>query len=261
MATPTPTDITTPITPARFAAALKDLSIASLHLKVLEIRNALLHLAHSNAQLQPFADGTETSLNLAPGEPDPDCVEAIRENEIVIERMRERIELVKAEVVARGLSWSEFEEVTNELVEDNEPGVVARVGGSGSQGATEETGSRPLTNGLDGTRADDDGEEGESVNATASSSIRGNPWTDGTFQVGTIRNGELHMDSEPPRRNGTGANSSSAASAAAAAATTTRTQPAAASGGGRLTDEELRRLLEVRLAEDANDEEDGGLHL
>ncbi|KAJ4396928.1 hypothetical protein N0V93_001150 [Gnomoniopsis smithogilvyi] len=252
MASQTTTDITTPISPARFAAALKDLSIASLHLKVLEIRNALLHLAHSNAQLQPFADGTETSLNLAPGEPDPDCVEAIRENEIVIERMRERIELVKAEVVARGVSWREFEEVDE--VEDDEPGA----GVGGSQVTGEEAGSRPLTNGLHGTRNDDE-EEAEANNGTANTTTRGNPWTDGTFQVGTIRNGELHMDTEPPQRNGTRANGDSAVSTTTT--TTTSTQPGAASSGGRLTDEELRRLLEVRLAEDANDDEDGGLHL
>lgn len=253
MATPTPTDITTPISPARFAAALKDLSIASLHLKVLEIRNALLHLAHSNAQLRPFADGTETSLDSSPGQPDPDCVEAIRENEVVIARMRERIELVKAEVLVRGVSWREFEEDADEgVVEDNEPGV------SGGDDATqrEVVGSRPLTNGIH--------EEAATSNATttttaaaASSATSRNPWTDGTFQVGTIRNGQLHMDSEPPQRNGVGANSVSTATA-----TSSTQQPgAAASGGGRLTDEELRRLLEVRLAEDVGEDEDGGLHL
>lgn len=187
-------------------------------------------------------------MNLAPGEPDPDCVEAIRENEIVIARMQERIELVKAEVVGRGVSWREFEEVVDE-VEDDEPGVVV-----GSQiSARQETGSRPLTNGLHEEEAE---QEEEANDATASSSTRGNPWTDGTFQVGTIRNGELHMDAEPPQRNGAGASGNSAPLTAAAS-----TQPGTTSGGGRLTDEELRRLLEVRLAEDANDEEDGGLHL
>lgn len=266
MATPT-SDITTPISPARFAAALKDLSISSLHLKVLEIRNALLHLAHSNAQLQPFADGTETSLDASPGQPDPDCVEAIRENEIVIARMHERIELVKAEVLARGVSWREFEEEDGAgegvvVVEDNEPGVVV----DGAGGREEGVGSRPLTNGVHEERDASNNATTTSTAAPSSSSTRGNPWTDGTFQVGTIRNGQLHMDSQPPpppqqqqqQRNGVGANSVSAASPTAPS-----TQPgvAAASGGGRLTDEELRRLLEVRLAEDAGEDEDGGLHL
>lgn len=257
MASPNPTDITTPISPARFAAALKDLSIASLHLKVLEIRNALLHLAHSNAQLQPFADGTETSLNLAPGEPDPDCVEAIRENEIVIARMRDRIELVKAEVLARGVSWREFEEVDE--VADDEPGVGAAVGSGG--GAQDEAGSRPLTNGVNQhgtTRAEREDEEANNAVAAANSSttVR-NPWTDGTFQVGTIRNGELHMDAETPQRNGMREDRNNTPSITAPS-----TQPGAASSGGRLTDEELRRLLEVRLAEDeGEEEEDEGLHL
>lgn len=268
MATPAPTDITQPISPTRFAAALKDLSLASLHLKVLEIRNALLHLAHSNAQLRPFADGTETSLNLAPGQPDPDCADAIRENELVIARMHERIDLVQAEVVARGVSWREFEEEDvvavdtaavggRREVEDDEPGVRGR--SESAQQHAQETGSRPLTNGVHATQAEQEEEQAAASNAASrSSGTRGNPWTDGTFQVGTIRNGELHMDSDPPQRNGVGANNNTTAIASTA---TTRTQTGATSGGGRLTDEELRRLLEVRLAEEEDAEEDGGLHL
>ncbi|KAJ4163497.1 hypothetical protein LMH87_005220 [Akanthomyces muscarius] len=108
---------TTPISPARFAAALKDLSVAMLHLKVLEIRNSIAHLQYSNDQLRPFADGTATAASsgaaaaaaaASPGEPDQDCVDAIRENEQVVERMAERIALVRLEVEERGVSWDEF---------------------------------------------------------------------------------------------------------------------------------------------------------
>ncbi|CAN8099276.1 unnamed protein product [Discula destructiva] len=277
MATPTtPNDPTAPISPARFAAALKDLSLASLHLKVLELRNALLHLGHSNAQLRPFADGTATALDprATPGQPDPDCVEAIAENEGVMARMRERIDIVKAEVLARGASWREFEDATgtDATVDDDEPGLVV---------AAREEASRPLTNGLHGAGDEEEEEQSDTntnttatrnTTTTATTTSRstssaatgtGNPWTDGTFQMGTIRNGELHMDTAPPQRpNGTGppAHTSTTNSNATTASSSSSSQ--ASSTGGRLTDDELRRLLEVRLAEDAgDDDDDGGLHL
>lgn len=235
MATPSqPQDITAPITPARFAAALKDLSAASLHLKVLEIRNSLAHLAHSNAQLRPFAEGAAAAPGGTPGEPDADCADAIRENEAVIERMKGRIELVRAEVEERGLSWREFE--AKDELEDDEPGVVppsattAEVPGASAAGA-------PVANGVNGHA--EGGGAGSAANGAAAS--RGNPWEDGTFQTGVIRNGEIHMDATPNRQG------SSAA-------------PRQTNGGGSLTDEELRRRLEERLAED-NDDEEGGMHL
>jgi hypothetical protein len=95
-----------PISPARFAAALKDLPLSTLHLKAMEIRNSIAHLDYSNEQLKPFADGTDPSAN---GRPDQDCIDAIKENEIVIARMQERIGLLKAEVEGRGSSWLEFQ--------------------------------------------------------------------------------------------------------------------------------------------------------
>lgn len=240
MATPSqPQEITAPITPARFAAALKDLSAASLHLKVLEIRNSLAHLAHSNAQLRPFAEGAAAAPGGTPGEPDQDCADAIRENEAVIERMKGRIELVRAEVEERGLSWREFE--AKDELEDDEPGVVppaatttAEVPGASAAGA-----APPVANGVNGHA---EGGAGPGANGAAAS--RGNPWEDGTFQTGVIRNGEIHMDATPNRQ------SSSAAPR----------QTNGGGAGGSLTDEELRRRLEERLAED-NDDEDGGLHL
>ncbi|KKY32737.1 hypothetical protein UCDDA912_g07303 [Diaporthe ampelina] len=235
MATPQqPQEITAPITPARFAAALKDLSVASLHLKVLEIRNSLAHLAHSNAQLRPFAEGAVAAPGGEPGEPDPDCADAIRENEAVIARMRARVELVRAEVEARGLSWREFE--AKDELEDDEPGVVAPAPDGTT---TAEVPPAPVGNGVDGHA-----EVGAGSGANGAAPSRGNPWEDGTFQTGVIRNGEIHMDAVPNRQG----------SSAAPGLTN------GGGGGGTLTDEELRRRLEERLAED-NDDEDGGLHL
>ncbi|PNP53685.1 hypothetical protein THARTR1_05809 [Trichoderma harzianum] len=99
---------TTPISPARFASAIKDLSLGMLHLKVLEIRNSIAHLQYSNDQLKPFADGTSAALG-EPAAPDQDCIDAIKENEVVIDRMAERLAIVRAEVEDRGVSWTEFQ--------------------------------------------------------------------------------------------------------------------------------------------------------
>lgn len=85
-----------PITPARFATALADLPLSSLHAKAAELRNSIAHLAASNHELQAFAsDG------------DRECTEAIRENEDVIARMAVRIELLRAEVERRGFLWAD----------------------------------------------------------------------------------------------------------------------------------------------------------
>lgn len=89
-----------PISPQRFAAALPDLPLSALRLKVLEIRNSMSHLLYSNAELKPFADADP---------PDEVCADAIRENEAVMVRMLERIAALKEEVENRGARWDEFE--------------------------------------------------------------------------------------------------------------------------------------------------------
>jgi hypothetical protein len=148
-----------PISPARFAAALKDLPLSTLHLKAAELRNSIAHLDYSNEQLKPFAEGTEGG-----GVPDQDCVDAIKENEIVIERMQERIVLLRAEVEGRGSSWLEFQS----------PEELEKIYGE----------SATLVNGADeGQDSTGGGEEG-----------RSNAWMDGTFQTGRIINGEVRMD-------------------------------------------------------------------
>lgn len=88
----------TPIHPHRFAEAIKDLPLSNLHLKAAEIRNSIEHLHSSNQQLQSFA-----------AQGDHDCTEAIRENVEVMERMEERLIMLKVEVERRGYSWSDEE--------------------------------------------------------------------------------------------------------------------------------------------------------
>jgi len=87
-----------PISAPRFATALPALSLESLHAKAAEIRNSITHLKSSNEQLREFAI-----------QGDKECYEAMVENEEVIERMVQRIELLKKEVEGRGMQWVEGE--------------------------------------------------------------------------------------------------------------------------------------------------------
>lgn len=99
-----------PITPAQFALAIQDLPVENLYAKAHELNNSIVHLSHSNTLLKEYSDSItqDTSLDAqtrASG--DKDCLEAIAENEIVIERQRERIRLLKDEVERRGQVWHE----------------------------------------------------------------------------------------------------------------------------------------------------------
>jgi hypothetical protein len=227
---------TRPIDPARFASALKELSLPMLHLKVLEIRNSIAHLQYSNDQLRPFAEGsavatasssdpTTTSSSAEATAPDQDCVDAIQENLAVIDRMAERIALVRAEVEERGISWTEFQSA--EEVKASQETVTV------DESTNDEP--QPDTNG----------------------STRPSPWTDGTFQTGVIRNGEIHMDAEPGQRQHQSGPSVPRVDGAGA-------QPQGqGQGGGSISDDELRRAMEERMrnlgADD--DDNDGGMHL
>ncbi|KAK2626152.1 hypothetical protein QTJ16_004414 [Diplocarpon rosae] len=151
----------TPISAARFAEALESLPLSTLHLKALELRNSIAHLDYSNEQLRPFASGTEPSQD---GTPDLDCAEAIRENEIVIARQTERIELLKKEVERRGSSWAEF--LSAEEVEKRR---------------RELNGEEVLVNGTGGE--DRQIQEVEEVRSSA--------WNDGTIRMGRIVNGDI----------------------------------------------------------------------
>ncbi|KAI4740997.1 hypothetical protein E4T50_08572 [Aureobasidium sp. EXF-12298] len=97
-----------PIDRARFAEALESLPLDALHSKVAELRNNMNHLRYSNEQMVPFADDGDQGFE--------DCKDAMYENLVVISRMNERIELLRAEVEKRGMRWSEAE------VEDRQVG-------------------------------------------------------------------------------------------------------------------------------------------
>ncbi|KKY17793.1 hypothetical protein UCRPC4_g05426 [Phaeomoniella chlamydospora] len=93
-----------PISPAQFATALETLPLGNLYAKALELRNSLLHLQRSNEELRVFSQE-------AGG--DRDCEEAIMENEEVMDRMRERIGIIRDEVEKRGASWHELEQASS----------------------------------------------------------------------------------------------------------------------------------------------------
>ncbi|KAI4840811.1 hypothetical protein E4T44_07897 [Aureobasidium sp. EXF-8845] len=84
-----------PIDRVQFAEALESLPLDALHAKVAELRNNMDHLRYSNEQMVPFADQGDQ--------------DAMYENLVVISRMNERIELLRAEVEKRGMRWSEAE--------------------------------------------------------------------------------------------------------------------------------------------------------
>ena len=106
-----------PITSARFADALQQLPISNLYSTAAEIRNSRKHLQSSNRDLKPHADAG-----------DQVCKEAVDENEEVIERMRQRLSLLEAEVERRGMPWKEDEVFEGQIVETNGngPGTANR---------------------------------------------------------------------------------------------------------------------------------------
>ena len=86
----------TPISASRFAEAIRELPLANLHFKVAEICNSIVHLLSSNQQLQIFVN-----------EGDSDCADAVQENLLVLQRMKERLLLLKGEMENRGCKWVE----------------------------------------------------------------------------------------------------------------------------------------------------------
>jgi hypothetical protein len=209
---------TTPISPARFAAALKDLPLSTLHLKAAELRNSIAHLDYSNEQLKPFADGTEGGNG-----PDQDCADAIKENEVVIERMLERISLLRGEVEGRGSSWLEFQ-TAEEVLKGEGNGERERL--------------------VNGTSHAEEHSEDVASNEQGGNGSTSQAWRDGTFQTGRIVDGEVRMDNVT-ETNGTNG--------------TTNTN--ANGTGGRLDDEALRRAMEERMRALEEGDDDEGMHL
>jgi len=163
----------------------------------------------------PYTDGTI-------GEPDSICIDAIKENEEVIERQLERLGLLRVEVELRGLNWREF--FSNQEVEEQEENEVEgetngdMVDGSGNLvngfrhgphhgNATPNVASQG-TNGLIGSALHTGGEPIGSASASLTAGTTGSgaltsgtdaasPWTDGTFTTGTITNGNVSFGSQP----------------------------------------------------------------
>ncbi|KAK6858338.1 hypothetical protein PG995_006037 [Apiospora arundinis] len=136
---------TRPPTAEEFAIALTELPASSLALKVLELRNQIAHLDYSIAEMRPFAEAAE---------PDQICVEGIQENEVVIGKVQQRIELIRKEVENRGMSWHEFDG------KDVTPAATAAVASSSANpessnttaaAATDATSTTNGTNGVDGS--------------------------------------------------------------------------------------------------------------
>lgn len=135
---------TDPITPARFAAALKELSIGSLHAKAAEIQNSINHLKSSNVEIAKY-------LREQPPEQraDPDLMDAISENEEVVQRMEGRIGMIRLEVEKRGMPWPNDEEeasivkgngiVNGDLRPESNLGQDRITQGEGAQAGTSET--------------------------------------------------------------------------------------------------------------------------
>ncbi|KAF7951751.1 hypothetical protein EAE96_007050 [Botrytis aclada] len=213
-----------PISPAAFAEALKDLPMSTLHLKAAELRNSIAHLDYSNEELKPFAEGIAPEC--VDGKADEDCIDAIRENEIVIARMETRISLLRTEIEARGGVWGEYE--------------------AGAEPKPEEDISSPAVATTNGTSA-------------ANEESRSNPWADGTFTTGRIVGGEVVMDATPTASATSTSTTTNGVSAANGV--TTNGTTATTNTGGRLDDEELRRAMELRMREDADADEEEGMHL
>lgn len=228
-----------PISPARFALAIKDLPLTTLHLKAAELRNSIAHLEYSNLELKPYASPPSSKET-----PDAVCAEAIKENEEVMGRMQERLDLLKVEVEGRGASWLEFmsnDEVVGALNEGKGlEGADARIDGDETPSSGLSTTGANVLNGVNGTNAAGNG-----------------PWQDGTFQVGRISGGEVVMDGA----GGGVAHNNRAVNQEVNGINGLILTTNGSSHGGRIDDEEMRRRMEERIRETMGDDDEGGMHL
>ncbi|KAG0135992.1 hypothetical protein HOY82DRAFT_118933 [Tuber indicum] len=78
-----------PITPEAFLVAIKELELEQLHAEAARLQNSLYHLARSNVALQEFQN-------------DPELKEAIDDNEITIQRQKQRVQMILEEIQRRG---------------------------------------------------------------------------------------------------------------------------------------------------------------
>ncbi|KAI1816951.1 hypothetical protein GGS20DRAFT_134479 [Poronia punctata] len=172
-----------PISPARFAEAIRELPSSSLALKLAELRTAIAQLDYSNEELAPYAEGRKQALGndttTEESQPDQDCVDAINENRAVIERMRRRIELIRAEIEdTRGMSWHAFMDAASGDWAEEVKQVAARMAQEG-----DETSNGTSTNTNTNTNT-----------ANGHSEDQHEAWRDGTFQTGTLRVGTVSQN-------------------------------------------------------------------
>ena len=132
---------TRPIPTDQFALAIQDLPVENIYSKAFEIANSISHLERSNQALQEYIDSIRSDTALPEStreEGDKDCSDAIQENVIVIDRQKERIELLKREVERRGGRWHEAD--TNAKVNGGSEGPSTN--GTAATGAASVTGGR-----------------------------------------------------------------------------------------------------------------------
>ena len=133
---------TQPISAERFAFAIQDLPVENLYAKAHELENSIGHLKRSNRSLQEYIDSIRSDANLLEStrqEGDKDCSDAIQENHIVIERQKERIQLLKQEVERRGARWHEAD------TSGNVNGSSAEASTNGDSAETERSARPRLT--------------------------------------------------------------------------------------------------------------------
>lgn len=83
-----------PISPADFQLAISELDVPLIEAKLAEFQSSISHLERSNQELRDYVQSVPQDDNI--------CEEAIAENEGVIERMKQRIQLCEAEIEKQG---------------------------------------------------------------------------------------------------------------------------------------------------------------
>lgn len=148
--------MSTPISHGQFVKALKELPYIGLIHHTCEIRNSIKHLQSSNDQLAEFAAD------------DADCRDAIKENEVVLTRFRDRLQLVQDELSTRpnGVILPDDDEKLTDLlkaevskdvdreIESFEKAMKAKYGDEwtgGSEGQNDQEGQEGCVSGMDET--------------------------------------------------------------------------------------------------------------
>jgi len=126
-----------PISASQFAEAIEDLPIENLYSKAFEINNSVAHLQQSNKLLQEYSDSIKNDTSLASdtrANGDKDCLDAIKENEVVIERQLGRVVLLKTEVERRGGRWHEADPSAKQDTTNDNEGTTTGTGQTSTNG-------------------------------------------------------------------------------------------------------------------------------